>query len=330
MHQRAADSRAPLTLSDVFNEHYRPTCLVGAAQETRREYQRVIRRWADVTGDPPLADIKNSTVASFYEALLEYPNKTGGRLSVNTVRKHARHLQPVLDITGPPSRDRRDGLGLLAQVPWARPPRSTQDVRPAMPPDDVSAMYRVADRAVYPYDERTGVRTADWWRAALVLCWNTGLRIGTMIRLADDDVRWGERVIVVSGTLAPKTGKAQVVPIGDVVLRHLLLLRGAKAALLAWPHRSVRMYDEFHRLRTLAHLPERRGVAWHAIRRAHATLLARRSSSAAQMSLGHSSFKTTMAHYVQPEVLREAIDALPQPAAFLGLPGSGPQQLKMF
>lgn len=308
---------AHASLAEFYQAHYAPTQLVGAAYETRREYERIVRRWSEVTGDPPLAEITNATVASFYEALLEFPNKSGGTLSPNTVRKHARHLQPILELAGPPSHHRRDGLGLIDPVPWARPPRGVEDVLPAASAAEVGAMYEHADQALYPWPERSGVAVGDWWRAALVLAWCTGLRVGTMLAITDSNVRWADREICVRGT-ASKTRRAQVVPVPDVVVRHLLPLRRAEGPLLAFPHRSVRLYHEFHRLRQLAGLPEQRGQAWHAIRRRFATSLAKRSASAAQIALGHATFKTTVRSYLQAdEIIREAIDDLELPAAFL-------------
>lgn len=318
-----AKVKAMQTLAEFFAADYEPTCLVGARPRTLDEYRLVLNRWQQLTSDPPLDKISGADVARFYQALLDLG------LSENTVRKHARHLQPILDAAGPPTRGRRDALGVLDRVPYARPPRGHSEVRKATPAADVSAMYEQAARAVYPKYSRAGLMPAAWWRAALVLCWNTGLRRGTMLSLRSADLDLDAATLEVRAR-SNKTRKAQTVPLPPVVVAHLAAIADpTRELLLPFPHRAARLYWQFHELRRLAGLPRRPGLAWHSIRRAHATELARTNTAAAQISLGHASLSTTTRHYLQADVLRDALAKLPQPDAFTA-GGNSPDQLRLF
>jgi len=58
----------------------------------------------------------------------------------------------------------------------------------------------------------------------------------------------------------------------------------------------------------------------HALRRTAATALFEHNPGAARLLLGHQSDIITQEHYVgrQSEIVRRGMDAMPQPAAFVG------------
>jgi len=123
------------TVATFYRDYYQPTRLNEAARATVLGYQTVIRRWVLLTGDPPLVDITNETLARYRNALERLPGKRGHLpLTAASVSRHLRHLQAILDKAGPPGFRNRDAAGILLTVPWIRKPRVDTPPPPLPPP----------------------------------------------------------------------------------------------------------------------------------------------------------------------------------------------------
>lgn len=318
-----------VTLCEFFEEYYWPTCCVGCADATRREYETALKHWRQITGDPPLAQISNKTVAAFYEELLRRPGRLGKTMSPNTVRKYARHVQPILDTAGPPSAKRRDGHGLISVVPFARPPRVLHTTKRRLTLDEIDAMCRVCDIATLPDAGRSGLEPHIWWQTFLVTAYNTGLRRGAILGIEMANIAWRERYIRIVPT-TNRNRREQIVPINDVLLAYLLRASGKRRQLLAWHHAPSAFTKQWHKIRKAADVEYLPFNCAHSERRTHGTELARKSLAAAQLSLGHASTNTTCRHYLGQELVASAVAELPQPAAFLELMPAADEQLRLF
>ena len=310
---------AAMTLTRFYSEHYKPQCLFDAKPETCMVYEASLCRWKYFTGDPPLNKITSQTVATFRDCLGKLRGKSPSDLeaSPNTVRSKMRCIQTLLDKTGPPGRRNRDALGLIQVVPWARAPKYKHTPRTTVTEQQLSDVYLAAVCMDLPRID--GFKPSKWWRALLVTAYYTAFRRGTLFSLRMKDIDWDNRMIVVPGERM-KAGRVHAVPLVDAVVDHLLAIRTDRQLVFPWPHCMRHFHTCFHRLQTAAGILRKDHFGLHALRRTAATALFEHNPGAARLLLGHQSDIITQEHYVgrQSEIVRRGMDAMPQPAAFVG------------
>jgi len=243
-----------------------------------------------------LEEIDSPTVARFRDAIANLPSRKGNRqLSPQTVRKYLAAVQTLLDKAGQPGPRNRDAAGLLTKVPWAKPPRPLLALPRIIDPEVVGRIYRIAAVMVDP--QIAGIEPRAWWRALITLCWNTGLRRGTMFALRMEWVGWQARRLLIP-PLAMKARRGEVVHLNEMAFEHLLRIRGERELLLPWPTESRNFDRHWHRLQDLAGIPQAEHFGLHAIRKTAATALWESSPEAAQLALGHLKLSTTERYYV--------------------------------
>ena len=171
-----------LTLPRLFEEHYRPKRLFDASPGSIDLYRCVLKRWQLLTGDPPLSAITDDLLCRYRNALMKIRGNDPHRpASPETVRSALKQIQRLLDFAGPRGRYNRDALGLLAVAPWAKPPKSRPKLPQRVTDEQLSRVYRAADTMTWP--RLPDVEAPAWWRALLVLAYNTGLRRRTLFEL---------------------------------------------------------------------------------------------------------------------------------------------------
>ena len=192
-------------------------------------------------------------------------------------------------------------------------------VVPSNPADDIPlpSLERRLRRHLEPDELERFVREAKnpLVKAACIILYHTGLRVGEMCGLRFSDVDFNHRTLKVLG----KGRKERVVPLND-----------AAASALAWyvsdvrPHvntgyvfvtASGRLDPDY--LGTLIRREAKRmgmeGVTPHSFRHSFATQLLRRDVNLLALSalLGHSSPQTTAIYaHVHPQILKEAVSRL--------------------
>lgn len=309
----AVDDRP--TLGGFYRDYFKPNCLADDKDVTIQTYEQVVRQWVRLTGDPPLEAITVSTLAKFRDCQSRMRGrKPGSRKSPNSVRTVLRLLQAILDKTGEPHRRNRDAAGILDRVPYVKPPKEVVRQPKIATPEQLDAVYVAAVAAEIPRIE--GFKPPAWWRALLVVALNTSFRRRTLFELRMADVRWQDRSIVVNPDQV-KNSIGGIVPINDTTLEHLKTIRTDRELLFPWPHDMTHFHTCFHNLQDAAGIPRDEHFGLHSIRKLAATLLWEHSPATAQLTLGHASLRTTRKHYVAGgDMLRKAIDQLPQPASF--------------
>lgn len=311
------------TLTSFFQTYYRSVRLARAGTCTISTFESILRRWTQLTGDPPLTEITVQTLARYQEALAQLPGKRpGSSMSANRIRSHLRHIQAILDKAGPPGPRNRDAAGLLSQVPWIRPPREEFDEPRIVSMELVGQVYNAADRAKVP--RLDGVSPGAWWRALLVITWRTGLRRSSLLALKMADVQWDQACIGVRPRTI-KNRRGEVCHLNPTAMEHLRAIRTERELVFEWPYALTYFHVSFHKLQDAAGLPREKHFGLHDIRRAVGTLLWEESPQAAQLTLGHASSAVTKKHYVAKRgIVARALDRLPEPAAFAA--GASPPQ----
>lgn len=306
------------TLTQFWHHFARPGKMArNAAPRYLRALEQSVHLWAQATGDPPLKHLDDRDCDRFLTQI-------GEGLSPNTVRKHARHVQHLLDWAGPRSRSNRrppadDGLygddqrGRPRPAPYIEPPcEQYNGPRPGWTVAEMDAILAACPSATRP---RYAADRTLWWRAFFTFAWNTGLRAesATLFAPAHRDGEWAN--------LPAAIMKRR---------RHghrLYLNRHARAALnlveppdpatpyFAWPGSYSWFYATVREISQQA-LPVDRQLGTHACRRSLITWLMQRNPAVAKLMAGHCGRDVTLRHYTAPEIVCELVEAYPQPTGW--------------
>lgn len=306
---------ARMRVRELFTEFYAVEVMENPTPEAMDGYLNALKRWEQLTADPPLEQITSATMADFKQRLRELTIRGGKKLAINTVRKHLDHIQWILDQAGPPAAVNRlrTAAGLLDRVPWTKPPKREKRKKPPTSEDLVVGLYRAAEHAIFPVIP--GITAAAWWRALLSTICSTSLRIGQLVRLPYAAVVWDPQSpeLRLTADVCRKSKADETKPLHPVAFRDLLAMRGERELLFpAWPrpHSKTTIYHEFHRLELLAGFVPQQGVALHGVRRFVLTELGIISPTAAQIAAGHESYQTTIEHYIGVGALDRAVRQL--------------------
>ncbi|HLA83268.1 MAG TPA: tyrosine-type recombinase/integrase [Thermoguttaceae bacterium] len=303
------------TLRTFYDQYYEPVCLAGVSTAAKVTFLTTIRKWVYLTGDPPLTEVSNITLANFKKALMKCRGQQPHLpMRSASVARHLKHLQAVLDKAGPADRHNRDAAGILERVPWVKPPR----VRLAVPQTVAEALIEQIYTAAVGMDQPRlpGIRPAAWWQALIVVAYNTGIRRRTLFQLRMTDIDWaGSRLVIPPERM--KSGRGLIVHLNHTVLEHLRRIRTKRDLVFEWPFES-RSFDRYsHKLQHLAGIPTKSHFGLQGFRRTLATLLWRDNPEAARLTLGHAGANVTIGHYVAAEkIVAAALDKLRQPPAF--------------
>ena len=304
-----------MRLTEFYWSYYRPICLEskGRRPATTYEYETSLKYWRDFTSDPPIGKITPYVCAAFVKALLRLRGQHGEAISPTTVRKHCKQLQYILDRLAPRNRDNRQGTGLLPDVPFLDSPRA----RPKPPIDsfrveEIQRWIEIADNARLP--KIAGIRPGEWWRCLILFCFNSGLRIGTVLEL-----KWsmlsGNQLDVPAEIY--KGGCPHRFYLSEHALEAIEPLEnlpGNPEKIFASPYTNHRpLHAIRRRMFENAGIPENRRFGFHGLRKAAATEIARINPEGARLMMGHASLKTTIGHYIHPALQAEVMNALPQP-----------------
>lgn len=295
-------TKSALTLREVWNEVYPREHLRNTATVEHR--LNAIERL--IPNQPPIREIDDAWLAGLRDKAIAYG------YSPRSVKDILRQCVTLLRYMGPRDSGNPRGLGVLAMVPYCRPPRVPQKLPRRVALDDLSRVYVACQIATKP--TRKPAPPAELWRTAIILCYATGLRRSDLFALRCSDVDRDELVLKAT---AKKTGKSGLFPLPQWAIDHLNRIQGD-------PGRSGRVfygfgmqsryYSEFRRV------CEHAGVepfSWHDIRRTAASEIERVAPGKASVFLQHSARSVTDQSYLnQFEEMREAVDRMRVPVGF--------------
>ncbi len=226
----------------------------------------------------------------------------------------------MLDKLGPPGRGNRDALGVLDRVPWVQRPRLEEKIPKTVATELIADCLKAAVAMNWPIIP--GIRPPAWWRALLIVVWNTALRRSTLFSMRLEDVDW-EKSRLVLPAARMKSRRPMIVHLNSHAIAALRsIYTEVRYRTLVFPMaadespRTARHFHEaFHRLQDEAGIPKKHHFGLHSIRRTVATALYEVSPGAAQFALGHTTADVTRKHYVDGGgLVARALDALPQPS----------------
>lgn len=277
-----------MTLISFFDSIYRPLRLRGRSENTLRLYGCLIRqlgRWLERV--PTVADLGDELLLA---AFLEHRAR---KHSPWTVEKERSQLLAMARLAF----ERR----MLERMPSCPPTPLPQRTPTSWNADELMRLYRAAT-SVQGFVG--GVPAGVWWLAVISLAYESGERIGALLRCQATDLR-GDTLTVPADARKGRRADRVVTLSAETVA----LLERARAAgrpeLLWWPLNRPYLWMRLKAILQTAGLAGRR-VGFHQLRRTGASFFAAAGGSAAEY-LGHghgSGEKVAAAWYVDPRLQR--------------------------
>jgi integrase len=282
-----------MQLTQFFYDLYRPQRLLGKSENTTRLYLISIRNFGrTLATEPTLADLTD----------------------LNLIR----HIQRMRDIGRSPATCNKDRnqiltlwrhahrIGLVANYP-----NVPQLIEPIRTPEawlaaDLVKLFDAIDKQPGHFGR---VPRSLWWRTLIMICLDTGERIGAVRQ-----VRWdwfsGEWLRIPAE--ARKGGRRdRAYRLSHDTLGHLLRVRTVSPVdVFPWPYCGTYLWSLFGQLLTFAGLPHGRRDKFHKLRRTTASVV-HQSGGDAQEALDHQ-YRRTTARYLDPRFTsdRQTCDVL--------------------
>lgn len=274
-------------ISDFFEQHYRPLCLLGCRPNTLAEYRSCIRRWQKLTKQDSLDSCTTENLARLAEVMLAQ------KLSPATVNKVTRHLLPIL-------RHAVDS-GLIAKLPhWKKLREPTRCPR-AFTQEE---FLRLLTAAKVESGTIGGIPACFWWESLLRSNWFSGARIGALLAVPICDVLLNQGGFYVRAE-AQKQNADQFFRV-DLQTVDSWRRIWSPDRLLMWETDCCRhtLYRRFHRIIKRAGCDGPTRKRFHRIRCSTASYLKRNGGNPTEQ-LGHSTPTVTRAYY-DPRITGES------------------------
>lgn len=310
-----------LTVADFLRRWLRDYASTSVTGTTFERYEGIVEQHLiPALGGIELSKLQPIQVQEYYRKAQESGGAGGGRLSSTTVHQHHAVLHKALRCAV------RWRLLTVNVCDAVDSPRVVSKERPAFTQDEIQTLVKFAD----------GTPNGP----LVLLAASTGARLGELLALTWGDLDGDRGCIKITKSLEqtrsglkvkePKSAKGRRnIPLPENVVRRLLLYREqqeaqAEAAGELWQENGLICCDGIGGYRrpctvssAFRELAKRAGVRTmgiHALRHAHASLLANRgwSPKIIQERLGHSTIAVTMDIYshVLPTTQQEAADSL--------------------
>lgn len=276
-----------MLLSEFFETVYRPRRLRGKSEETSRLYRYTIRSFAKTLGrQPELKDLTDDNVS--------------------------RHMQTVLDngrAVATANKDRQQLLTIWRYATQRGKHNTWPDVQAEKEPQRVPAAWLIEDlQKLFAHidtldGELSGVPRCLWWRAILMVCLDTGERIGA-VRKAE--WKWLEHEWILFPAEVRKGGKRdRRYSLSQSTLTVLARVRkhARGDAMFPWPYCDVYLWTKFNQLLKGCGLPHGRRDKFHRLRRTTASVVYAAGGDATE-ALDHTHRRTTQ-RYLDPRFSRE-------------------------
>lgn len=323
-----------LTLRLAF-ERYKERSLKDR-DGTKEQYLNAIMHWERLTDNPAVTSIDDDCLLAFRQRL-EAENKRAHA----TINKIVRQLSGIFHVLGPRGHRNPAGKNLITVIPYVEPLQEEAPEKRTISADELSALYRVCDRATWP---RGNLVAPLWWRVLLVLFYNWGLRTQDLLRRewtdlvpGDPDQPGRSRPDLTYLRIVPKKTRRKkpqpiFLPVTPVVALHLKALPRLAAAIFTAPKNEEGFYSQWRRLQAAAGI-----VRPYHIKNLRITCNTRANRvvpGAGSHILGHSQRgNVNLEFYSQNEEdIYAALIDLPQPEEFLAGPSASHvgKQLTLF
>jgi integrase len=270
-----------MMLESLLADLYAP--LKGIEPRTIEIYRFTLRAWGVFLGrEPTLDDLEELAVARFLAHRLR-------ERSVATAAKDRAQIRALFEFAA-----RR---GLIDRWPQIRPIRVPERIPQAWLTDELQ---RLLEAASERQGSIAGVPASAFWRAAILVCYETGCRIGELLGLEWRDVSPAGILFRAEN----RKGKRRDIfrPISPEVAAALEAIRRDRDEVFAWDRCYTNLWRHLGLICKAAGLPNDRLSKFHRLRKTHASYAAAAGLDP-QRLLDHASPATTRA-YLDPRVVQ--------------------------
>ncbi|HWL07137.1 MAG TPA: site-specific integrase [Planctomicrobium sp.] len=290
-----------LTVRRALEKHYLSD---EQGKGTKSLMRTAAKNWEKFTGNPPIQEVTNSTVAEFRQAMID-----SGK-SPSYINTTWRQIRSVLRRVGPVTDGNPWALDLFPswRVPAMRPVQEPfkRPLRLAM--ENIDRLYLASRHMKRPV--RNVPNSAFWWQALIVTAYFTGLRVSDLLKIKWSDINEQEETLFVK---TQKTGMEADLPLHPSVIGHLSRLERRTKRVF---HCDKRLFYRFMKeLKTYAELDGFDG--FHDIRRTAASEAERVRSGMGKALLLHAPSGVTEQYYLNllPD-LRDVVAKMREPDSF--------------
>jgi integrase len=286
-----------MLVSEFFVSVYEPLRLISAAAHCRYQYGRNIALLSEVIGHPAaLEDLSDVNLARVVSAVLKR-----GR-SPATANKIFSQLRALWEFAAK--------RGLVQTYPTLRKIPEYRRVPVAWNRQQLAALFSAVRKTP---GRICGVRAAEWWLGLHALLWDTGLRIGTALKLQWSDIDWHAGEIIARAEIQKQRADQRFKLHPDTLAILTLIRQNSRGEIFPWSLSRSSLWDAYDRILRRADLPHDRRSKFHRMRRSVASWFEEAGGDATSL-LGHSSRKVTEAYLDESIVHRpNACDRLFRP-----------------
>lgn len=273
-----------MTLTEFFDNIYRPLRLRGRAVNTTRLYHSTIKAFGRfLKREPMLADVADELTLARY---LEERSKTH---SPYTSEKERTQLMAMARLAN----ERR----MIPSLPTCPP-----GVLPDRVPTSwtVEELQRVFAQAGSLRTLVGQIPAAQWFQAILMVCWETGERIGALLDATPADYRRPDLVIRAESRKGRR--RARAYSLSDATCDRLdELINHGGDRLFVWPYSRTYLWDMLKgKILQPAGLAAKR-IGFHQVRRSAISWIAAAGGDPVAFA-GHASPSTTKRWYLDPRM----------------------------
>jgi integrase len=294
------------TLADFVDRIYFPS-RISVCTAYKNDIHSTISRFSKYLGRPAeLTDFAETVVAAYLQTYFV------GR-TVTTVNNERRKLFTVWTAAF--------DHGLLPQPPRKALIRKLpEDFDPpsAWTFPECEALFKAASEWPGFID---GISAGQWWRSLLLAIYSTGVRIGAILQTPVEHYQANEGLLV----RKQKNHTPQWYALPRYACEAIDATLGVSRSLLwPWPYCRQDLYRVFRNIVERAAISQPLGgrQLFHRLRRTTLSYCAAEDPAIAQRQAGHSDYRLTLKHYIDPRLARgrSAADVLPEPRAFTTTP----------
>ncbi|MGE0533769.1 MAG: tyrosine-type recombinase/integrase [Pirellulales bacterium] len=287
------------TLSHLYQTEYRRKRLRHAAASTHTRYKVTLRGLDKFLGHTATtADLKDDTIADYLAWLVQHGKSP---FYANSQRNHLLALWRFI------ARKR-----LVEEFPDVERVPEPEKIPQAWSADELARLFASAKRQLGTI---AGIPAGPWWFALLSLLWDTGERIGAVLKIEWHQIDLAGGWLTVPAEHRKFGRKGKVFKLGAETLAALRdIQQPTRAVVFAWDRNPTYLWTCFNEVLCGAGLPNDRRSKFHRMRRSTASHFEAAGGNATDL-LGHSMRRVTEA-YLDPRIVRkqQAADVLFRPA----------------
>ena len=273
-----------MRLTDFLEDIYVPLKLRGGSTNTLRLYRHSIKRFSDyLNRDAMLSDFDDLVVSRYLANL--------AGLSPYSIEKERAQLCAMWNFAA--------RKGIVSKFPTVYPTKLPERLPLAWEQTDLS---QLLESCAKEKGEIAGVSAALWWVTLHLVMWDTGERIGAILKLKWDNLH-GNRLMVPAEIRKGKTRDRLFELDARTVNQMRSIDQPNRSLIFPWHQAPNHIYYHYSRILRRAGLPTDCKSKFHRMRKTVATFFAAAGGDASKL-LDHQNPKTTQ-RYLDQRMLPE-------------------------